>query len=161
MFKIQLLIVVFSSLCNQVASCHAVAGGQPPLQLTLSASPASTTTHLWHTVTFHCPPATNHTPGGRLLSRILAAHSSSLRDRPALAASPRADTGPHLDPKYPGCFSVPQPASGTVHLLPGNLGLLHITAGETQAPSEGSAPSRGTQDLPSSCPADGRPPLRA
>lgn len=105
-FKIRLLIVVFSSLCNQVASCHAVAGGQPPLQLTLSASPASTTTqrpHLWHTVTFHCPPATNHTPGGRLLSRILAARSS-LRDRPALTASPRAVTGPHLDPKYPGCF---------------------------------------------------------
>lgn len=42
------------------------------------------------------------------------------------------------------------------------LGLVHITTGETQAPSEGSGPSRRKQDLPSApCRVDARPPPRA
>lgn len=42
------------------------------------------------------------------------------------------------------------------------LGLVHVTTGETQAPSEGSGPSRRKQDLPSApCRVDARPPPRA
>lgn len=64
------MLIVFSlrPLCLQVASCHAAAGGQRALQLTPSASPASASPQqfrLWCTFTFHCPPATNRTLGGK------------------------------------------------------------------------------------------------
>ncbi|KAG8010270.1 hypothetical protein GBF38_014516, partial [Nibea albiflora] len=86
---------------KQVTSCHAVPGGWPALELTLSASPAYTTlqqSHLYQTFTFHCPPlypATNLTPGEDCSPDSLAAHSHS-RDCPLLTASPdiRESPGP-------------------------------------------------------------------
>lgn len=158
----------------QVVSCHAFPGGRPALELTPSASPACTTlqqSHLCQTFTFHCPllsPATNLTPGEDCSSDSLAAHSHP-RNCPVLAVSPyiRESPGLCLGPStsqsswlffstFLDCLSTHH--SVTVVLHPGHLSLLYIITGQAQAPGEDSCPPRQTQDLPSPCPVDGRPP---